>query len=82
MKLLPAITFLICASLLVGCRPRAAEEAEIEKEVQQRLDQEHAAQQESELHEREAALDERDRVLKEKEQQLAAAGASASALLV
>ena len=78
MKLLPAITFLICASLLVGCRPRASEEAEIEKEVQQRLDQEHAAQQESELHEREAALDERDRVLKEKEQQLAAAGAAGS----
>jgi hypothetical protein len=70
MKFLPAAVTLSCVALLVsGCR-KAADNAEVEKQVQERLAEEHQAQQQRELHEREAALDERERLLSEREQQL------------
>ncbi len=73
MKILPVVALLTCAALLAACSPPQADKAEVEKQVQERLDEEHQAQQQRELHEREAALDEQERLLKEREQALAAA---------
>jgi len=78
MKLLPAAVLLCCTSLIVSCGRQKANDAEIEKQVQERLNEEHQAQQQRELHEREAALDERERQVAEREQHLTIAAATPS----
>jgi hypothetical protein len=71
---------LACTALLVSCSPRQSDNADLEKQNQDRLAEEHQAQEERALHEREAALDERQRQLDEREKQLGSA-APASARL-
>jgi len=78
MKLLPAAVTLACAALLISCGRQQADNTEIEKQAQDRLAEEHQAQEERQLHEREAALDEQQRVLDERAQQLAAASSAPS----
>jgi hypothetical protein len=71
MKLLPIATALSCAALLIGCGRPAASNSDTDKQDQERLAEEQAALQLSQLHEREAALDEREALLAQREQQLA-----------
>ena len=70
MKVLPLTAILACSVLLFACNRPQTNNPDIDKQVQERLDEEHQAQAQRELHEREAALDERERVLAQKEQQL------------
>lgn len=69
MKIIPFTVGLACAALLVSCGRQRVGDAGTDKQVQEQVDEQHQARQQSELREREAALDERERLLNEREQQ-------------
>jgi hypothetical protein len=71
------VTFSICVvfAALVGCQKQQSEEerkAEIDREVQQRLDAEHQATEKQQLDQREADINSREKALTEKEEATAA----------
>lgn len=77
MKLLPLAVALAFATLLIGCNSKpAADTTEPDRDAQERLAEEKLAQEESQLHERQAALDEQERLIEQKSRLLAVASAT------